>query len=144
MAFWGTFDYSLDQKNRLTVPAKFRAALADGVVLSKGIEKCIEVWQPKDFESQVHGALAGRNPFSKDARSMRAFFFGNSAEAPIDGAGRIGLPPFLIEHAGLAKEVVVIGAGESLQIWDRDAWTEFNASLGDRIEEITERLDHPA
>jgi MraZ protein len=64
MAFRGTFDYSLDAKNRLTVPAKFRASLSEGVVLAKGIEHCVQVWTPKAFEAYTESALAGMSPSS--------------------------------------------------------------------------------
>ena len=143
MAFRGTFDYSLDAKNRLTVPAKFRAALADGVVLAKGVDPCIEVWTPKEFDGRIAGALEGTNPLSADARRIAAFFSANSQDADLDSAGRVGVPTFLAEHASLDKEVVVIGAGECLQVWDRKAWAEFNANLAAEIGEMTERLGTP-
>jgi len=62
MAFRGTFDHTLDAKNRLTIPAKFRASLAEGVVLSKGIERCVQVWTPKAYDAYVAAALDGLNP----------------------------------------------------------------------------------
>src|ERR1700716_2533419 len=64
LAFRGTFDYTLDAKNRLTVPAKFRAALSGGVVLSKGVERCVAIWTPSAYEQQTAAALQGSNPFS--------------------------------------------------------------------------------
>ena len=140
MAFRGTFDYSLDQKNRLTVPAKFRAALAEGVVLAKGIDPCVEIWPPSAFEARTQGALAGLNPISADARRIKTFFSSNSDEVELDSAGRVGVSKFLIDHATLGKEVVVIGADDHAQIWDRQAWADFNATLAERIGEITERL----
>jgi len=143
MAFRGTFDYSLDAKNRLTVPAKFRAALSEGVVLAKGVDPCVELWPPKDFDSRMEAALEGRNPLSRDARRIQAFFSANSQDVELDSAGRVGMPAFLSEHATLEKEVVVIGAGECLQVWDRGAWADFNANLAEEIGEITERLGHP-
>lgn len=140
MAFRGTFDYSLDQKNRLTVPAKFRTALAEGVVLAKGVDPCVELWPPRDFDARMEAALAGRNPLSREARRLAAFFSANSQDAELDGAGRVGMPAFLAEHGGLSKDVVVIGAGDHLQVWDRQGWAQFNASLAGEVEEITERL----
>ncbi len=142
MAFRGTFEYSLDQKNRLTVPAKFRTALSEGVVLAKGVDPCVELWPPKDFDARMEAALAGRNPLSQDARRISAFFSANSQDAELDSAGRVGMPPFLGDHAALGKEVVVIGAGDHLQVWDRRAWADFNANLASEIGEITERLAH--
>jgi MraZ protein len=144
MAFRGTFDYSLDQKNRLTVPAKFRAALSEGVVLAKGVDPCVELWAPREFDARLDVALAGRNPLARDARRIAAFFSANSHDAELDSAGRIGMPGFLNDHASLAKEVVVIGAGDHVQVWDRATWADFNATLAEEIGEITERLGDPA
>jgi MraZ protein len=144
VAFRGTFDYSLDAKNRLTVPAKFRTSLAEGVVLAKGIERCVELWRPPDYEQLIAGALAGENPLSPKARRLKTFFAANAFPSDLDSAGRVMVPPPLMEHAGLTKEVVVVGAEDSLQLWDRTAWTEFNAALTDEIADITAQLGQPA
>lgn len=144
MAFRGTFDYSLDQKNRLTVPAKFRAALAEGVVLATGTDGCVEVWRPAEFDERFEAALRNRNPLSKEARKIRQWFFANSHETELDSAGRVALPASLIAHAGLDKEVVVTGIGDHLQVWDRAAWAEHNAALAADIDDITESLGHTA
>jgi MraZ protein len=140
VAFRGTFDYSLDAKNRLTVPAKFRAALSDGVVLAKGLEQCVTLWRPADFEAFTNEALEGFHRVSPQARKLRSFFAANSLDAELDSAGRVGVPPFLLEHGGLEKEVVVVGADESLQVWDRGRWADYNAALTDEIAEITAQL----
>ena len=144
MAFFGTFDYSLDAKNRLTVPAKHRASLADGVVLARGIERCVEVWRASDFEARMKQALAAENPLSPNARKLKVWFASNAFPSELDSAGRVMVPPTLMEHAGLTKEVVVAGADDSLQIWDRSAWDDFNASLTDEIADITAQLGQSA
>ena len=79
MAFRGTFDYSLDAKNRLTIPAKFRASLSEGVVLAKGIERCVQVWTPHGFEAYTGSALQDIHPLSDQARVAAA------AEGAVDG-----------------------------------------------------------
>src|SRR3954452_3134918 len=104
MAFRGTFDYSLDVKNRLTVPAKFRAVLADGVVLAKSLEKCVEIWRPADYEAYTSEAQKGFHRLSPEGRKLRSYFAANSVDTELDSAGRVGLPPFLMEHAALSKE----------------------------------------
>ena len=144
MAFRGTFDYSLDQKKRLTVPAKFRAALAEGVVLSLGTAGCVEIWKPEDFDGILNAALDGKNPLSVQARKLREYFFANSHEAELDSAGRIPVPASLQAHAKLDKEVVVTGVGDHLQVWDRATWAAYNAGLVDEIDQIIEGLGHPA
>ena len=137
MAFRGTFDYSLDAKNRLTIPAKFRASLSDGVVLAKGIERCVQVWTPSDFEGYTASALQGEHPLSAEARKLTRFFSANSLDTDLDAAGRVMVPGFLADHASLRKEVVVTGAGDCLEVWDRAAWAEYNAALSEELPDIT-------
>jgi MraZ protein len=142
VAFRGTFDYSLDAKNRLTVPAKFRASLADGLVLAKGIERCVAFWTPADYEAYTAAALTGMHPLSPDAEKLNRYFSANSLDAELDSAGRVMVPGFLLEHAGLTKEVVVTGAGNRLEVWDRQAWSDYNAALSDDVASITAALGH--
>lgn len=140
MAFRGTFDYSLDAKNRLTVPAKFRAALSDGVVLAKGVEQCVQIWPASDYEAFTSDATKGFHRLSPEGRKLRSFFAANSIDIDLDSAGRVGVPPFLLEHAALDKEVVVVGADDCLEVWDRKSWSDYNATLTDEIATITAQL----
>jgi transcriptional regulator MraZ len=140
MAFRGTFDYTLDAKNRLTVPAKFRAALSDGVVLAKGVEECVEVWRPGDYDAYAETVLGDRNPFSPEARQLTRFLAANAHDTELDSAGRVGVPDFLREHARLAKDVVVAGAGDRLELWDKAAWADQNASLTKSVPDIAAAL----
>ena len=144
MVFRGTFDYSLDAKNRLTVPARFRAALAEGVVLAKGMEGCVALWTPANYEAYTQASLASFHPLSAEARELKRFFSANSLETELDAAGRVMVPAFLLEHAGLEKEVVVTGSGDGLEIWNRAKWAEYNAALESRINDITASLGHTA
>jgi MraZ protein len=144
VAFRGTFDHSLDAKNRLTIPAKFRAALAEGVVLSKGIERCVQVWAPGAFDSYVGAALHGMHPLSPEGRKVNRYFAANSLDTELDSAGRVMLPAFLLEHAGLRKDAVVTGAGDCLEVWDRSAWAQYNAALSDELPDIAAAFGHPA
>jgi MraZ protein len=141
VAFRGTFEYTLDAKNRLTVPSKFRAALSDGVVLAMGVEPCVAIWTPPAYEAQTAAALQGRNPLSPQARELSRFFAANAIDTELDSAGRVMIPTFLLEHGSLQREVVVTGAGGSLEVWDRRRWREYNADLGGRITDITASLD---
>jgi MraZ protein len=139
-SFRGTFDYTLDAKNRLTVPARFRAVLADGVVMAKSTEACVQLWVPADYDAFTSRALSPLNPASPDARKLRRFFSANSHDTELDSAGRISFPPFLLDHASLGKDVVVTGAGDCLEVWDRAAWNAYNDELAAEADEITARL----
>jgi MraZ protein len=140
MAFRGTFDHTLDAKNRLTVPSTFRAKLADGVVIAKGIEGCAQIWQPERYEAFVEGALANINPMTEQARKLERFFGAGSFETELDSAGRIMIPAKIMQHAGLRKDVVVIGARRCLELWDRDAWSPIDDELSVEVHALTEAL----
>ncbi len=144
MTFRGTFDYNLDAKNRLTVPSKFRAALSDGVVVAKGVERCLALWCPEDYDAHTAAALEGLNPLSPQARELNRFFSANAFDAELDSAGRVQLSAVVIEHAGLEKEVVITGAGDCLEVWSRNSWSSYNEDLSARVPEIAANLGNPA
>lgn len=142
MVFRGTYDYSLDAKNRLTVPAKFRSSLSGGVVLAQGVEKCVAVWPREAFDAYADAILRDFHPLSLEAEKVKRFFAANTAEVDLDGAGRVMIPGFLMIHAGLEKEVVVTGAGDRLEVWGHDEWAEYNAALAGDIADIRAALSH--
>jgi MraZ protein len=146
VAFRGTFDHTLDAKNRLTVPARYRASLADGVVLAMPVDlkPYVGVWLPESYERYTERSLAELPPLSSRLTELERFFYGSSQDSDLDAAGRIMVPGFLAEHAKLNKEVVVVGAGDRLELWDRNCWDEHRPALLDSVAEITARVDHPA
>jgi MraZ protein len=144
MAFRGHFDYSLDAKNRLNVPPKFRAAFSDGVVLARGLEPCVWLWSPDAFERFTDKVLGGLNPLSAERRKLTRHLVGYSFDADLDAAGRVTLNPALIEHAGIGREVVVVGVLDYLEVWSRERWLAGQSELDAEIGEIAEGLGHPA
>lgn len=144
MAFRGQFDHSLDAKKRLNVPAKFRAAFADGVVLQKWLEPCVALWTPSQFEAFTDSFLAGLNPLSRERRRLSTYFSGNSWDVELDSAGRVTLNQPLIDHAGIGKEVVVVGNVDHLEVWDRERWHSHQQELDSEIVGIAESLGHPS
>jgi MraZ protein len=113
----------------LTIPSKHRAAFAGGVVLAAGLERCVGIWRPEDYEAWTASVLAGRNPLSPEYRQLSRHFTANSVPTELDGAGRVMLPPRLKEYASLDRDVALVGAGESLEIWDRSTWDAYNADV---------------
>ncbi len=144
--FRGTFDHTLDAKNRLTVPARYRSALADGVVLAMPVDlqECIGVWRPEQYDEYTRGAIAELPPLSKRRTELERFFYGSSHDTELDAAGRIMVPAFLGEHAKLAKDVVVVGAGARMELWDRATWAEHRSTLLSGVAEVTARVDDAA
>jgi MraZ protein len=144
--FRGTFDHTLDAKNRLTVPARYRAALSEGVVLAMPIDlkPCVGVWRPEEYERYTRRALAELPPLSPRLTELERFFYGSSHDAELDAAGRIMIPGFLGEHAELTKDVVVVGVGDRLELWAKSAWNEHRPTLLSGVAEVTARVDDAA
>ena len=144
MAFHGTFEHTLDAKNRLTVPVKFRAALAGKVFLVRGADPCISLYPEPTYSELTEAALQGMNPFSTQARELKRMFYGNATDTELDSAGRVMLTPRHLEHAGIDREVVITGAGDCLELWDRSAWEAYDRDLSQRAPDLTASLGHPA
>lgn len=142
MAFRGQFDYSLDAKNRLNIPPKFRPAFSGGLVLAKGIEPCVTIWTPEAFDGFTETYLADTSPMSSDRRRLTRFFMHNSFDAELDASGRVTLNPALLEHAGIEREVMVAGSDDHVEVWDRGRWSSDQKQLGEEVFEMAERVGH--
>lgn len=140
LAFRGHYEYTLDAKNRLTIPAKFRAALSTGVVLAKSLETCISIWTPSGWEDFTDRAIKSRDPFNAEARQLQRYFHAGSFDAQLDSAGRIMLPTPLLRHAGLRKDVVVVGNYDTIEVWDRETWRTYERELDESASETAQRL----
>ena len=136
----GEYEHTLDDKNRLTLPAKFRQDFAAGVVVTRGIDGCLFVFTRSAWDDFVAGRLEGLDPFSKAARQMSRFIFSGAAEAELDKQGRVMLPAALIEHADLDRDVVVAGVRDHVEIWSRAAWREQLKEVEGSVELVAERL----
>jgi MraZ protein len=144
LAFHGTFEHSLDAKNRLTVPAKFRAALAGKVFLVRGPDPCISLYPEPTYSALTEAALEGMNPFSTQARELKRLFHSTATDTELDSAGRVMLTPRQLEHAGIDRDVVITGAGDCLELWDRSAWEAYDRDLSQRAPDLTASLGHPS
>jgi MraZ protein len=138
--FFGEYEHTIDDKNRLTLPARFRDALAAGVVLTRGLDECLDVFSRADWDVLVDGRLAPLDPFSKEARELKRFFFSAASDAELDKQGRVLVPPALARHARLGREVVVAGVHDHLEIWDRAAWADHVTKVEGSADDVAERL----
>ena len=136
----GEYEHTLDDKNRLTLPAKFRQALADGVVVARGMDGCIAVYTAHDWERLVETRLDELDPLSKETRQMRRFMFSGASEAELDRQGRTMIPPALVQHAQLKREVVVAGMRDHVEIWERARWREQLKEVEGSVELVAERI----
>lgn len=134
--FLGTHTPRLDDKGRLVLPAKYRDALAPGLVLTMGQERSIVVWPAAEFAAEAT-RLGDASRSDAAARAyQRVFFSGASDEIP-DRQGRITVPQELREYAGLDRDVVVVGNNTTLEIWDAPTWESYRASQEQAFSELS-------
>jgi MraZ protein len=137
--FLGTHEPRLDEKGRLILPARFREDLANGLVITKGQERCLYVFPSAEF-ARITEQLRQAPLTAKSARDyMRVMFAGAHDEIP-DKQGRINIPAGLREYAGLAKESVVIGANTRVEIWDSKAWKSYLKDSEKGFAEVSEEV----
>ncbi|HSL63438.1 MAG TPA: division/cell wall cluster transcriptional repressor MraZ [Gaiellaceae bacterium] len=136
----GEFEHTIDDKSRLTLPARFRSAFADGIVVTRGMDGCLYAYTQEAWDDLVATRLAALDPLSQDDRRIQRHFFAGAIEAELDRQGRVGLPAALVQHAGLGREVVVAGVNDHVEIWDREAWRRELAVVEGSAEDVAERL----
>lgn len=137
--FLGTYTPRLDEKGRLILPAKYRDELSNGLVLTRGQERCIYVFSQREFE-KLHEQISQAPLTSRQARDYaRVFLSGASDEMP-DKQGRVTIPAALRTYAGLDREVTVIGAGTRVEIWDTTAWNSYLEEQENLFSETDDQL----
>ncbi len=139
MAFRGQYEHSLDAKDRITVPARFRDAFAEGVVLAQGLEPCVEVYSESAYSGVEERFLADLNPFDREGRRTQRRFHARSEDEKLDSAGRVRLPKRLIDHAGLDGPCVIAGVMNRLEIWNPERWAAENEAIDADEEERASR-----
>jgi len=136
--FYGTHDHSIDDKHRLTLPAKFRERLGAEVVLLRGIEHTIDV-HPKDTWEASLERITDLDPLTREGREMRRFVYSGVTLTEIDKQGRVLVPPDLARHAGLEKDVAVVGVSDHIEIWDRPQWAAHLSAIEGSVGDVAER-----
>lgn len=136
----GTYEHTIDDKSRLTLPARFRPAMADGVVLAKGLDGSVDVYPRETWERNVVERIARLDPLLPDTRTLQRHFFGGAAEDVPDKQGRVHLPSHLVRLGKLEKDVAVVGNYDHLEIWDRAAWAERLEGIEGSADDVAQRL----
>jgi len=125
----GEFDFTLDAKNRIAVPARLRPAFVDGIYVAKERERCLGGYSPEAFSERLREEAAATHEGSHARRDAKRFTASNAAHQELDRQGRVTLPARLLEYAGITRDVTIIGVEDHIEIWDRRAWAEYLAHL---------------
>lgn len=137
--YTGEYHYTLDEKGRLSIPARMRQKKKSVFIVTRGLERCLFVFNPKewkDWEKKI-----SRLPTTKkDARSFLRFLLSGATECEANEQGRINIPLTLRQYAGINKDAVIIGVGNRIEIWGKDNWENF-LSVGEKVfDDAAEKL----
>jgi MraZ protein len=128
--FMGEFTHAIDDKGRLTIPAKFREELAYGAVITRGYDKYLVLYSADSFKRVIARAEA-LSPTNPEHRALLRLTFSGASEAVPDRQGRILVPPYLREYAGIDSECVIVGVGHAIEVWSKDGWAQQLQALND-------------
>jgi len=137
--FLGEFSHNLDDKGRLTIPAKFRDELAGGLVITRGIDRCLAVYPRQGWDALAE-RIAQLPLTQRNARNFSRLMFSGAADFIPDRQGRVLIPQGLREYAGLDSEAVIIGLYDRLEIWNPELWAQVKSEVEEDPESIAEQL----
>lgn len=136
--FMGEYHYSIDEKGRLTIPAKLRYELGENFIVTRGLDGCLFVYPKNEWENiiQKYKEL----PNTKDARNFMRFFLSGATVCEFDKQGRINISAPLTKYAELKKDCVIIGVNDRLEVWSKERWESFIDANEDSLSDIAEKL----
>lgn len=139
----GEYEFTLDAKSRVAIPARLRPAFEEGVFVTKGFERCVSAYPPEQWELFVEERTADLPVMSRKGREVRRLIFGGASAETLDGQGRVKLPQSLLEYAGIAKDVTIIGVYDHLEVWDRDSWAGYRQRMEEGADASADELTVP-
>lgn len=137
--FYGEFTHSLDNKGRMNLPAKFRRDLREGIVVTRGLDRCLFVYPRREWE-ELARKLSALPLSQRQSRAFARLMLAGAWDAEIDTQGRVAIPEYLRTYARLGKHAVVAGLYNRMEIWDEDAWLEYKTKTEEESDSIAQSL----
>jgi len=141
--FYGEYHHSLDNKDRVIVPSRFRDIFKENysekIFITRGLDKCLFIFTEEDWKQQEK-KMRESSFLSSDRRSFNRMFFSGAVDIVLDKQGRILIPGTLKEYAGIKRDVIIIGASNRIEVWAKEKWKEFYESQVGTYEQVAERL----
>jgi len=140
--FSGRYQYTIDDKGRLSIPAKFRDTLlshdAPALVLTNHLDGCIVAYPTKEWTALQDRIEQSDAALKKEAKNVLRFFYSGATECPIDRLGRILVPQSLRNHGTIKKNVMIVGMNKKIEIWAEEAWSELVKKAASEVEKMTD------
>ena len=135
----GEYTHTIDDKNRLSLPVKFRQEMGKKIVITPGLDHCLFAFTMTEWK-KISEKLSNSSMLQADNRGFNRFMFGGAVEAEVDYIGRILVPDFLRERADLKNRVVVIGVQSRVEIWNEKSWGEYKKVVEKQADTLAEKL----
>ena len=142
----GEYIQSIDEKNRVSMPAKFRKELGKKIIITPGLGQCLFIFTIKEWEKvskKLSDSDSDLSFLKADQRNFNRYMFGRAAEVEIDSIGRILVPDFLKERINLKNSAAIIGVKDRVEVWNEEAWSENKAIVEKQAEQLAEKLAPP-
>ncbi|MFA6405831.1 MAG: division/cell wall cluster transcriptional repressor MraZ [Candidatus Paceibacterota bacterium] len=136
----GEYTHTIDDKNRVSLPSKFRSLMGKKIVITPGLDQCLFAFTVKEWE-KIAGKLSENSSIlSSDMRSFTRYMFGGASEVEVDNIGRVLVPDFLKERANLKTKVVLIGVQNRVEIWNEKSWSDYKKQVEKGADGLAEKL----
>lgn len=135
----GEYIHTIDDKKRLSLPVKFRKEMGKKIIVTAGLDNCLFAFTLAQWK-KISDKLSEANMLKADNRSFNRYMFGSAIEADIDSIGRILVPDFLVERAGLKGKVAVIGVQDRIEIWNEESWKAYKSVVEKEADQLAEKL----
>ncbi|MDQ3075554.1 MAG: division/cell wall cluster transcriptional repressor MraZ [bacterium] len=139
----GEYIHTIDDKNRMSLPSKFRKEMGKKIIITPGLDQCLFVFTVKEWEKvskKLSNSESDLSFFSADKRSFNRFMFGRAAEVEVDSIGRILIPPFLKDRINLKNSAAVVGVEDRVEIWNEKAWEVYKEKVEKEADQLAEKL----
>jgi len=137
--FMGEYHHNIDNKGRLIIPAKFRDALGEEFVITRGLDQCLFGYSMDEWKL-IEDKLKTLPLTKKDARAFTRFFFSGATECELDKQGRVNISSPLLTYAKLEKECVILGVSNRIEIWSKQQWEDYFTASEDSFAELAENM----
>jgi MraZ protein len=135
----GEYQHSLDEKSRLIIPARFRDDLGEKFVLTRGLDRSLFLYPLSEWKT-IEEKMKTLSTTQADARAFVRLFFSGAVECEPDKQGRISIPPHLREHAGIQRDLYILGVSTRIEIWAREVWEEYAKKAEESYETLAEKI----
>jgi len=139
----GEYIHTIDEKNRVSLPVKFRKEMGKKIIITPGLGQCLFIFTTKEWEKvsrKLSDSDADLSFLKADQRNFNRYMFGRAAEVEIDSIGRMLIPEFLQEGIRLRDKAAIIGVKDRVEVWNEKAWSEQKAKVARQAEDLAEKL----